>query len=64
MIKELFDNSTKAGTAGGTLLTVVCNISSQDILKTVVLGGVGAAVSFLVTVLLKAVIVKLKKIFC
>lgn len=62
-MKELFDNTTKAGTVGGTLLTIFGNISSQDIIKTVVLAGVGAVVSFCITILLKALIKKLKKYF-
>jgi hypothetical protein len=61
MMKELFDNTTKAGTAGGTLLTIFGNISSQDILKTVVLAAVGATVSFSVTVMLKSIIKHFKK---
>jgi mannitol-specific phosphotransferase system IIBC component len=62
-MKELFDNTTKAGTAGGTLLTIFGNISSQDIMKTIVLAGVGAVVSFCITVLLKSIIKRLKKYF-
>jgi hypothetical protein len=60
-MKQLFDNTTKAGTAGGTLLTVFGNISSQDILKTVVLAAVGAVVSFGVTVFLKSIINHFKR---
>jgi hypothetical protein len=48
--------NTKAGTLGGTLLTIVANISCNDIFKTIVLAGVGAIVSFVVTVLLKALL--------
>jgi len=62
-MKELFDNTTKAGTAGGTLLTIFANISSQDIIKTAVLAGIGAVVSFTITILLKAIIKRLKKHF-
>ncbi len=62
-MKELFDNTTKAGTAGGTLLTIFANISSQDIIKTAVLAGIGAVVSFTITILLKAIIKRLKKYF-
>ena len=39
----------KAGTAGGTTLVVLLNISGDDVLRTVVLGVVGAIVSFLVS---------------
>ena len=62
-MKQLFDNTTKAGTAGGTLLTIFGNISSQDIIKTVVLAGIGAVVSFTITITLKSIIKKLKKYF-
>ena len=61
MMKQLFDNTTKAGTAGGTLLTIFGTISSQDILKTVVLAAIGAVVSFSITVLLKSIIKRLRK---
>ncbi|HEX3025120.1 MAG TPA: hypothetical protein VHP12_07905 [Chitinophagaceae bacterium] len=47
------DNGTKAGTAGGTLLTIIINIKSEDVLKTMVLAAVGAVISFTVSLLLK-----------
>lgn len=56
-----FDNTTKAGTAGGTLLTIFANITSEDIIKTIILAAIGAAVSFTVTIFLKALIKRLKK---
>ena len=37
---------TAAGTVGGTLLTIVANIHSEDIVKTAVLALIGATVSF------------------
>ncbi len=61
MNQGYFDNSTKAGTAGGTLLTIFANINSSDILKTAVLAALGAIVSFSVTILLKFLIKRLKK---
>jgi hypothetical protein len=60
-MKQLFDNTTKAGTASGTLLTIVGTISSQDILKTVVLAAIGSIVSFGITILLKSIIQRFKK---
>lgn len=60
-MNQYFDTSTKAGTAGGTLLTIFTNMSSTDVLKTVILAGLGAIVSFTVTILLKAVIKRMKK---
>lgn len=57
----MFDNTTRRGTAGGTLLTILGNINSEDILKTIVLAAVGAVVSFVVTLLLKTVAKRIKK---
>jgi hypothetical protein len=41
------------GTLSGTLLSILPQLNSQDILVTVVLAMVGAITSFLVSVLLK-----------
>ena len=41
-----FDNTTKAGTAAGTLLSIFANINSMDLIKTALLAAVGALVSF------------------
>lgn len=59
-MNQVFDNNTKAGTAGGTLLTVFFNIRSEDLLKTIILAGIGAAVSFSITLLLKHLFKKIK----
>jgi len=61
MNQQYFDSGTKAGTIGGTLLTVLVNINSADLLKTGVLAALGAVVSFIVTLLLKLLIKRLKK---
>lgn len=58
---SMFDSTTRIGTAAGTLLTIFANISEADVLKTVVLAGIGAIVSFGVTVLLKFLYRKIKK---
>lgn len=47
------DLSLKVGTTSGTLLSIVPNIFSEDILKTVILAVVGATVSFSVSLFLK-----------
>lgn len=60
-MQHLFDNTTKAGTAAGTLLTIFANMHSEDLVKTAMLAGVGAFVSFFVTILLKAIIKRFKK---
>lgn len=44
---------TVAGTAGGTLLTILMNIHSEDIAKTIVLASIGAVVSFTISLAMK-----------
>lgn len=53
------NNTLQIGTASGTLLSVVPNIASEDIVKTIILAIVGAIISFIVSLLLKA-LTKLK----
>ena len=60
-MNHVFDNNTKVGTAGGTMLTILANINNGDLIKTGVLAAVGAAVSFGVTLLLKLFVKRLKK---
>ena len=55
------NNHTLIGTAGGTFLSVVPNIQSADVLKTIVLATVGAVVSFTISLVLKYIIKKHKK---
>ena len=55
------ENGTVIGTVSGTALTVLVNVGSSDIVKTVVLAGLGAVVSFSVSVLLRWIVKKLKK---
>lgn len=47
------DNTTLIGTISGTLLSVIAMFDAQDILKTIIMAAIGAAVSFLVTKILK-----------
>jgi len=49
------NQSTKAGTIGGTLVSIFCNLHQEDIAKTITLAGLGAIVSFLVSILMKAI---------
>jgi len=49
------------GTAGGTFLSVLPNLQSADVLKTVVLAAIGAVVSFTISLVLKSIIKKHKK---
>jgi hypothetical protein len=60
-MNQVFDNTTKAGTVSGTLLSIFANINSGDVLKTAILAAIGAVVSFSVTLLLKLLIKRLKK---
>jgi hypothetical protein len=46
----------KATTLGGALTILFANITSSDIIKTVVLTIIGAAVSFIMSVLFKAML--------
>ncbi|HTG65006.1 MAG TPA: hypothetical protein VL859_01400 [Flavobacterium sp.] len=55
------NNHTLMGTAGGTFLSIVPNIQSEDIVKTAVLATVGAVVSFTISLLLKSLNKKHKK---
>jgi len=45
--------SLRTGTTAGTLLSILPNLFSEDILKTIVLAAIGATVSFTVSLLLK-----------
>lgn len=55
------EHSTTLGTATGTLFTVIATIDSHDYLKTVILAMVGAVVSFVVSLVLKWLVKKIKK---
>ncbi len=55
------EHVTLLGTVSGTALTVMVNIGSSDIIKTVVLAAVGAVVSFCVSIGLKWLITKIKR---
>ena len=52
---------TKTGTIGGTLTIILANINSADILKTAVLAGIGAAVSFGMSLLMKMLVKRWKR---
>lgn len=60
-MNQVFDGTTKRGTVGGTLLTILGNINCEDIVKTAILAAVGAVVSFGVTLLCKFLIKRMKK---
>ncbi|TRW97067.1 hypothetical protein FNW10_16470 [Flavobacterium gawalongense] len=49
------------GTAGGTFLSVLPNLHSEDVLRTILLATIGAIVSFAISMALKFFIKKYKK---
>jgi urea transporter len=55
------DLSTRAGTIGGTLMVVLLQITSEEIIKTAVLAGIGAIVSFSISLVLKYLVRRIKK---
>ncbi|UPT69914.1 MAG: hypothetical protein M0D53_12335 [Flavobacterium sp. JAD_PAG50586_2] len=55
------NNPTYIGTAGGTFLSVLPNIQSEDVFKTVVLATIGAVVSFTISLVFKSFVKKPKK---
>jgi len=61
MKETYFDHSTKAGIAGGTLLSIFLNIQYSQLIETAILAAVGAAASFGMTFLLKFMIKKRRK---
>jgi len=54
-------NPTLVGTVGGTFLSIVPNLASEDIIRTVILASIGAVVSFSISLLLKYFSKKRKK---
>jgi uncharacterized membrane protein len=56
-----FFAGTRTGTIGGTVLVILTSITITDIVQTSILAAIGAAVSFVVTVLLKRLFRRWKK---
>ncbi|MBF4473357.1 hypothetical protein [Flavobacterium sp. HJJ] len=54
-------NSPLMGTISGTFLSMVPNLQSEDVLKTVVLAIIGAVVSFVISILLKKLVRRKRK---
>ena len=54
------ESETVLGTVSGTVLTIIVNIGSSDILKTVALAAIGAVVSFFTSLFLKWILRKYK----
>jgi hypothetical protein len=58
-----FSTSIKPGIAGGTIMGILVNIHSHDVMKTVALSAIGAAVSCIVSLFIKFLLGKLKRLF-
>ena len=56
-----FTDHTKPATIGGITIILLDNINSGDVLKTIVLAGIGAIVSFIISLALKYCISKWRK---
>nr|WP_315154769.1 hypothetical protein [uncultured Flavobacterium sp.] len=54
-------NPILIGTASGTFLSVLPNLHSEDVLKTVLLAAIGAIVSFVLSMVLKFIVKKHRK---
>ncbi|HEU4788207.1 MAG TPA: hypothetical protein VFS71_00815 [Flavobacterium sp.] len=54
-------NPALIGTAGGTFLSVLPNLHSEDVSKTVLLAAIGAIVSFGLSMVLKFIVKKYRK---
>lgn len=48
-----FHGNIKAGTLGGAFLSIVSSLSIADVERTVILGIIGATVSFIISMLLR-----------
>ncbi len=53
--------ATKSGTIGGTLLTIAATIQQEDIIRTMILAAIGAAVSFGVSHVLNELVKRRKQ---
>lgn len=54
-------NSALVVAAGGTFLSIIPNLNSEDGVKTIILATIGAVVSFAISIILKFLICKHKK---
>ena len=53
MNEPIFTSTTKMGTAVGAITIFIANIHSVDMIKTILLAGTGAVVSFFISLLMK-----------
>ena len=52
---------TLAGTAGGTLLTIVTSLHMEEVMRTVILACLGAVVSFSFSLFMKWLVKRVRK---
>jgi mannitol-specific phosphotransferase system IIBC component len=52
MSTDISTGNTFVGTISGTLLVVITNLTTGEILKTAILAAIGAVISFIVTKLI------------
>jgi mannitol-specific phosphotransferase system IIBC component len=53
--------NTKAGTVGGTILVIILQTNVHEIATTALMAAVGAAVSFMMSVLLRYITGKIRR---
>lgn len=51
---------TLAGTAGGTLLTILFSLRTEEVAKTVILACIGAITSFLISLVIRWLVKKIR----
>ena len=56
MSDQSLTTGTKMGTIGGTLTIIIANITTADMLKTIVLAVLGSIVSFGMSMLMRKVV--------
>jgi hypothetical protein len=57
------EGSTRIGTAGGLLTILLVHLNGDELIRTAILGGVGAAVSFIVSIAMKWLVKTIKARF-
>ena len=57
----LFDSSQRVGAVGGMTLVLLVQLESGEILKTVILAAIGGISSYLFTLAVKFLLIRLRK---
>ncbi|GGF24501.1 hypothetical protein GCM10011518_37280 [Flavobacterium limi] len=61
MMSKMTVSNTTLSTASGTFLSILPNLNSEDVLKTVLLAVIGAVVSFTLSFVFKILIAKYRR---